>query len=84
MSLISFLSFTFPGAPYRIFLLFLPWLPSHFNLVVIEQQHMTDYRLDLSLRITCVRHALDRTLYACLSYIQHVAFAYPFCKYRAG
>ena len=29
-------SFTFPGAPYRIFLLCLPWLPSHFYL--IEQQ----------------------------------------------
>ena len=34
-SLISFPSFTFPGTPYRIFLLFLPWLPCHFYLVVI-------------------------------------------------
>ena len=34
-SLISFSSFTFPGAPYRIFLLFLPWIPCHFHLVVI-------------------------------------------------
>ena len=31
----SFSSFTFPGAPYRIFLPFLPWLPCHFYLVVI-------------------------------------------------
>ena len=35
---ISFSYFTFPGAPYRIFLLFLPWIPCHFYLVVIEQQ----------------------------------------------
>ena len=35
-SSISF--FTFPDAPYRIFLLFLPWLSCHFYLVVIEQQ----------------------------------------------
>ena len=32
------LSFTFPGTPYRIFLLCLPWLPCHSYLVVIEQQ----------------------------------------------
>ena len=36
-SLISFSSFTFPGASYQIFLLFLPWLPCHFYLIVIEQ-----------------------------------------------
>ena len=35
---ISFLSFTFPGAPYWIFLLFIPWLSCHFYLIVIEQQ----------------------------------------------
>ena len=29
-------SFTFPGEPYRIFLLILPWLPSHFYLFVIS------------------------------------------------
>ena len=34
-SVISFSSFTFPGAPYQIFLLFHPWLPCHFYLVVI-------------------------------------------------
>ena len=34
-SLISFSSFTLPGAPYRIFLLFFPWLPCHFYPVVI-------------------------------------------------
>ena len=28
-------SFTFPGAPYLIFLLFIPWLPCNFYLVVI-------------------------------------------------
>ena len=28
----SFSSFTFPAAPYRIFLLFLSWLPCHFYL----------------------------------------------------
>ena len=39
-SLISFSSFTFPGAPYRIFLLFLPWLPCQFYLVVIEQHQL--------------------------------------------
>ena len=33
-SLISFSSFTFPDAPYQIFLLFLPWFPCHFNLVI--------------------------------------------------
>ena len=37
-SYISFSSFTFTGTPYRIFLLFLPWLPCHFYLVVIEQE----------------------------------------------
>ena len=31
----------FLGAPYRIFLLFLPWLPCHFYLVVIEQQQQS-------------------------------------------
>ena len=37
-SYIFFSSFTFPGTPYRIFLLFLPWFFCHFYLVVIEQQ----------------------------------------------
>ena len=37
-SLISFSSCTFPSAPYRIFLLFLPWLSRQFYLVAIEQQ----------------------------------------------
>ena len=32
------LYFSFPSVPYRIFLLFLLWLPCHFYLVVIEQQ----------------------------------------------
>ena len=36
---ISFSSFTFPGALDRIFFRFLPWLPCHFYLVVIEIQH---------------------------------------------
>ena len=35
LSLISFSSFTFPGAPCRIFLLFLPWLPCYFYLIII-------------------------------------------------
>ena len=35
---ISFSSLTFTCAPYRIFLLFLPCLPCHFYLAVIEQQ----------------------------------------------
>ena len=39
-SYISFSSFTFPGAPYWIFILFLPWLPSNFYLVVIEHTNM--------------------------------------------
>ena len=34
-SLISFSYFIFSSAPYRIFLLFLPWLPCHFYFVVI-------------------------------------------------
>ena len=34
-SLIFFSSFTFAGAPYRIFLLFLIWLPCHFYLIAI-------------------------------------------------
>merc|ERR1719154_188239 len=33
-SLISFSSSTFPGASYRFSLLFLPFLPCHFYLVV--------------------------------------------------
>ena len=37
-SYIPLSSFTFPGAPNRIFLQFLPWLPCHFYLVFIEQQ----------------------------------------------
>ena len=32
-SYLSFSSFTFPGAPYRIFLMFLLWLPCHIYLV---------------------------------------------------
>ena len=32
--LISFSCFTFPDISYRIFLLFLPWLPCHFYLVI--------------------------------------------------
>ena len=38
ISYISFSSFTFSSAPYRIFPLFLLWLPYHFYLVVIERQ----------------------------------------------
>ena len=42
----AFLLFPFhlflPGAPYRIFLLFLPFLPCHFYIGVIEQQHILD------------------------------------------
>ena len=37
-SLISFSSFTFPGAPYRIFLPFLLWLPCYFYLIVVTEQ----------------------------------------------
>ena len=37
-SLISFSSFSFLSTLYRISLLFLPWLPCHFYIVVIEQQ----------------------------------------------
>jgi len=33
-------SITFPGTPYRIFLLFLPWLPCHFHFVVIKHQQV--------------------------------------------
>ena len=44
-SYIFFSSFTFPGAPYRIFLLLLPWLPCHLFLVVIEQQRKKGKRI---------------------------------------
>ena len=37
-SCISFASFTFPGVPNWIFLLFLPWLPCHSYLVIVEQK----------------------------------------------
>ena len=47
---IAFSSFTFPGAPYRIFLPFPPWLPGNFYLVVIEQQQQ------LSTRVVCGFH----------------------------
>ena len=49
-SLISY--FTFPGVPYRISLLFLPWLPCHFYLVVIEQQrvHLLNQSAKFSIR----------------------------------
>ena len=39
-SLISFSSITFPGAPYRIFLLFLPWLPCLFTLLSLNNNSM--------------------------------------------
>ena len=35
---IPFSYFTFPSAPYRIFLLFLPWLPFSFTLLSSQQQ----------------------------------------------
>ena len=37
-SYISFSSFTFPGAPYRIFIPHLPRFPCHFYLVIEQQQ----------------------------------------------
>ena len=53
-SLISFSSFTIPGAPYRIFLPFLPWLPCHFNFVVNVLKHKTVSVLhSLHLHLTC-------------------------------
>lgn len=42
---ISFSSFTLLDAPYRIILLFLPRLPYHFYIVVIEQQ-LTNYIIE--------------------------------------
>ena len=36
-SLNSFPSFIFPGASYRIFFLFLSWLPSHFYCFVVTK-----------------------------------------------
>ena len=41
ISIISFSSFTFPGAPYRIFLQFLPWLPC-FPPFTDEISHIQD------------------------------------------
>ena len=59
-SYISFSSFTFPGTAYRILLPFLPWLPCHFYLVIIEQQQAYCLRfrcyviyLKLKTRIEC-------------------------------
>ena len=49
---ISFSSFTFPGTPYRIFLLYLPSLPCHFYLVVIEQRQHTFTFLCISTKVT--------------------------------
>ena len=46
-SYISFSSFTFIAATYRIFLLFLPWFLCHFYLVVIEQQLWLDINIIL-------------------------------------
>ena len=46
--------FIYPGAPYRISLFFLPWLPCHFYLVVTKQQQLTLYELYCS-RIFCLR-----------------------------
>ena len=40
-SYISFSSFIFPVAPYRIFRLFHPWLLCHFYLVIIKQQNIS-------------------------------------------
>ena len=34
--------FTFPSAPYQIFILFLHWLPCHFYFIVIEQKQQQD------------------------------------------
>ena len=38
-SYISFSSFTFPGAPYWILLVYLPRLPYHFYLVILAENH---------------------------------------------
>ena len=39
-SYLLFSSCTFPGTPYRIFLRFLPWLPCHFDVVVIYNSNV--------------------------------------------
>ena len=39
-SYISFSSFTFPAAPYWIFLLLLPWFHCHFYLVIEQQLYL--------------------------------------------
>ena len=40
-------SFSFSGAPYRFFLLFLPWLPCHYYIVVIKQQQFCLYLMEM-------------------------------------
>ena len=47
-SYIPFSSFTFTGATYRIYLLFLLWLPCRFYLVVIEQHGIYANFTDIS------------------------------------
>ena len=42
LSLILFSSLTFPGASYRIFLLFLLWLPCHFYLAITTTTNLGD------------------------------------------
>ena len=48
-SYISFSSFTFPGALYRISVLFLPWLPCHFYLVAITKANKGTGRFETRL-----------------------------------
>ena len=55
-SSISFRSFIFLGAPYWIFLLFLPWLPCQFHLVVIKQQHVNLVFAYAAVRITSLSY----------------------------
>ena len=47
----------FPGAPNRIFLLFLPWLPCHFYLVVIEQQQQQQLTIRFKLEGSAIPDA---------------------------
>ena len=54
VSYISYSSFTFPGAPHKIFFLFLPWLPCHFYLVIITTTFFDPLSLPHSLLLWAI------------------------------
>ena len=49
----SYLIFIFPGAPYRIFFLFLPWLPCNFYLVITITLNICQQWIFFKFKIKC-------------------------------